>query len=450
MTNLNQIETIVVVMMENRSFDHLLGYLSLPEFGGRADVEGLKLDMTNSFDGKEYPVYRLPSAQVQLPADPPHERNNITMQLFGQATPDGAIHVPPPYKMDGFLQSYSTAKGGVYITTDPVPMGYHAASDLPATDFFAKQFCICDHWFASIPTGTQPNRLMAFSGETLNDVNQGFMIPKQDLVYDWLTRHNVNWRVYHQGFPFFMLMDGWHLRVLTDDHFRDIDDLQNDIATEDVDTFPKVIFIEPRYADAPHVEAPNDDHPPTPIINGQHFLQKIYSNLIGNPDRWARTVMIITYDENGGFFDHVQPLPIVTNPPRGAHYPPFLSTGPRVPGIIVSPFVEPGSVYHGNLDHTSILKFIAAKWNPGKGYSNAVDPRPVGDLTQALTRDVARTELVLPEGIGQTPEQPPTEPTQLAFKQAAQNAAYVNPTATMNKFPELLTHFDEYSPPKPR
>jgi phospholipase C len=322
MTNLNQIETIVIVMMENRSFDHLLGYLSLPDWGGRTDVDGLTPGMKNPFDGLDYPVYRLPSAQVALPADPPHERKNITMQLLGQATPDGAIHTQPPYPMNGFLLSYSTVNG-VYITTEPIPMGHHAAPDLPATDFFAKQYCICDKWFASIPTGTQPNRLMAMSGEALNDVNQSLILPKQKLVYDWLTENNIRWRVYHQGIPFFMLMEGWHLKVLTDDHFRSVDDLQNDVATESDDTFPQVIFVEPRYADAPHVEAPNDDHPPTPIINGQHYLLKIYSNLIGNPDRWSRTVMVITYDENGGFFDHVSPLECVTNPPVPGKYPPF-------------------------------------------------------------------------------------------------------------------------------
>lgn len=370
------------------------------------------------------------------------------MQLLGQPTEDGAIHTKPPYPMSGFLLSYNTVEG-VYLTSEPVPMGYHAAPDLPAIDFFAQQFCICNRWFASVPTGTQPNRLMAMSGETLNDVNQKLMLPKQKLVYDWLAENQVRWRVYHQGIPFFMLMDGWHLRVLTDSHFRDLDDFQKDVATESDDTYPQVIFIEPRYADAPHIEAPTDDHPPTPIINGQHFLQKIYSDLIGNPDRWSRTVMIITYDENGGFFDHVSPLDIITQPPVGAKYPPFLSTGPRVPGIIVSPFVEPGSVYHGNLDHTSILKFIAKRFHPSGQYSPVVDSRQVDDLTKTLTRDTPRTDPSLPIGIGQTPDYTAAEPTPSAFKDAVSRAAYINPVATMDKFPELFTHFDEYSLQKP-
>ena len=446
MTNLSQFDTILIVMMENRSFDHLLGYLSLPAYG-RKDVDGLKPAMSNTFNGKKYPVYHLPSAESKLPADPPHERSYITTQLLGKATANGAIDTPPPYPMSGFLKSYSQVPN-IDVKNSPVPMGYHVATDLPATDFFATQYCICDRWFAPIPTGTQPNRLMAMSGETLNDVNQKLILPRQELVYDWLTERNVRWRVYHQGIPFFMLMQGWHLKTLIDSHFRDFDDFQNDVALESDDTYPQVIFVEPRYADAPHVEAPTDDHPPTPIINGQHFLLKIYSDLVGNPDRWSKTIMIVTYDENGGFFDHVSPLPIVTNPPTGATYPPFLSTGPRVPGIIISAFVEPGSVYSGDLDHTSILKFIAKKFGNGQ-YSPAVDARPVEDLTGALVRDAPRDDPPMPVGIGQTPVSPPSEPTPLAFKDAIGKAAYISPVAAMDRFPELFTHFDEYSPPKP-
>jgi phospholipase C len=446
MTDLSKIDTIIVVMMENRSFDHLLGYLSLPPYN-RKDVDGLKSDMKNTFMGTDYPVYHLPSAYTELPADPPHERINITIQLIDEATPDNAIPTPPPYPMSGFVHSYSLEEH-VDASHLPIPMGYHVGEELPAADFFASQFCICDRWFASLPTGTQPNRLMAFSGFSLSDVNQSFTLPNQYLVYDWLNDHKIRWRVYHQGIPFFMLMDGWHIKCLTDSHFRDFDDFQDDINTEADDTFPQVIFIEPRYADAPHVEAPTDDHPPTPIINGQQFLLKIYSDLIGNPDRWSRTVMIVTYDENGGFFDHVSPMPIETKPPTGADYPPFLSTGPRVPGFVISPFVNPGSVFKGALDHTSILKFIAQKFADGF-YSPEVDGRAVGDLTKTLTLDTARTDIPTPSGIGNTPEQPPSQPTPLAFRDAITRAAYVNPVLTAKKFPELFTHFDEYSPPKP-
>src|ERR1700676_4975932 len=102
MANLNQIETIIVVMMENRSFDHLLGYLSLPEYG-RTDIDGLKAGMKNTLLGVDYPVCHLPSASTKLPADPPHERPDITIQILNAATPNGAIGSAPPYPMSGFV-----------------------------------------------------------------------------------------------------------------------------------------------------------------------------------------------------------------------------------------------------------------------------------------------------------------------------------------------------------
>ena len=92
------------------------------------------------------------------------------------AMPNGAITTNPPYPMSGFVHSYSL-QNHVDSTHLPIPMGYHVGEELPAADFFAKQFCICDRWFASIPTGTQPNRLMAFSGYALNDVNQSLILP---------------------------------------------------------------------------------------------------------------------------------------------------------------------------------------------------------------------------------------------------------------------------------
>jgi phospholipase C len=324
-------------------------------------------------------------------------------------------------------------------------MGYYMAEDVPATHFFAANYGICDHWFAAIPTGTQPNRLMAMSGYTLSDVNQSAILPKQDLVYDWLTQNGITWRVYHQGIPFFMMMDDWHVKVLTDDHFRGYDEFQDDLNSDE--PFPQVVFIEPRYTDAPHFEAPTDDHPPSPISSGQNFLKLIYSDLITNWGRWLRTLMIVNYDENGGFFDHVKPLPIVTNPRPEAKfiYGPFQTTGPRIPAYLISPFVKKGAIYKGPLDHTSVLKCIARRFGNGS-YSPEVDGRPVGDLWDALELDAPRDDDAdfppPPNVAGFTPNAVPTEPLPLAFKDAAAKAKAEAPEDTQAKFPELFSHFE--------
>ena len=133
---------------------------------------------------------------------------------------------------------------------------------------------------------------------------------------------------------------------------------------------PGVIFIEPEYSEA-NAANPNDDHPSTGIAKGQAFLAQVYADVTANPARWARTMLIVTYDEHGGFFDHVPPLPIPTV--CGPH--PFTTSGVRVPGFVVSPQVTPGRVFNRNLDHTSILQLLADKFTPGHGYSVATNAR---------------------------------------------------------------------------
>jgi len=123
-------------------------------------------------------------------------------------------------------------------------------------------------------------------------------------------------------------------------------------------------LIEPSYGDAPRCgPAPNDNHAPDRVAPGEALRHTIYSQLIANPSRWARTLFVITYDEHGWCFDHVPPLGVRLNPEEGSRFEePFLTTGPRVPGILVSPFVAPGSVCHSSFDHTSILQLLAERF----------------------------------------------------------------------------------------
>jgi phospholipase C len=435
MQSIAQIETIFVLMFENRSFDHLMGYLGLAPYS--RDLEGLQKipNYTNEYNGFQYTPFPLGNPGQKLPDDPPHERENIATQI----DPDPATD---PCSMRGFVRSYAQIRE-IDPADKPMVLGYYLAGDVPATHFFATNYGICDHWFAAIPTGTQPNRLMAMSGQTLNDRNQSLILPKQDLVYDWLDRNKITWRVYHQGIPFFMMMDDWHLKVLTDDHFRDYGSLQDDLNS--TDPFPQVVFIEPRYTDAPHVEAACDDHAPSPITPGQEFLKRVYSDLLTNQNRWQKSLLIVNYDENGGFFDHVKPLPIVTNPPTGATYTygPFSTTGPRVPAYLISPFVKPGAIYKGNLDHTSVLKCIAKRFGNGS-YSPQVDARPVGNIWDALELDAPRTDAGFPpppSDAGFTPLSTPEDEIPQDFAAAAAAAKTNAPADAQAKFPELFSHF---------
>lgn len=381
--DLSLVKTIVVVMMENRSFDNLLGYLSLGPHS-RANVEGLgktpdwEDKFASVYKGDRYRPFLLTDPYDPIDADPPHERDPIALQMG--APVDGV------FPMNGFVTNYATAKGAKPPApgSNPPVMGYFTAEQAPVTDFFARKFTICDHWFSALPAGTQPNRLMAMSGYSRIDVNQ-VPLPDQELVYDWLTRHGIRWRVYHEELPFYAMMPRWVLEMIGGKNFRPLDQLFGDVENEPPDEFPQVVFVEPAYTDAPHLGVSSDDHAPSAIRGGQEFLLEVYRSVTNDPDLWSGTVMIVTYDEHGGFFDHVSPPAIRTDPPPRASYArPFETLGVRVPAFVISPFAKPGAVFNGLLDHTSILKFIGQKFGPGGSYSDVVDRRPVGSVVDVL------------------------------------------------------------------
>lgn len=385
MAKLDAIKTIVVVMMENRSFDHMLGYLSLPPFN-RTDVDGLKADptwmarFTNYDNGRAIQPF-LNTDPFDMPDDfdPPHERPNMAANLG--TLQNGA------YPMNGFASAIPAS-----VSTNPdvrkLVMSCFGAEQVPMSHFFSQNFAICDRWFSALPAGTQPNRLMSMSGETMIDINHD-ILPPQDLVYDWLTARGVSWRVYHQGIPFFTMMLKWAPEIVLSKHFCAFDNLAGDLMNSAPDDLPQVIFVEPTYQDAPHLGFATDEHAPSGVSNGQEFLMQVYNALVNSPF-WDNALMIVDYDENGAFFDHVTPPMIPTAPQARANWSnpsPFISLGPRIPAYVISPFVKPGSVYHGTLDHTSVLKLLGEKFDSNGSYSPIVDGRPVQSLSDILDFD---------------------------------------------------------------
>ena len=379
MADLSSVKHLVVVMMENRSFDHILGYRSLPPFNRQLDGLSASADwlarFANQDGGRAFAPF-LSTNPHGMPDDfdPPHERPNVAANL-------GALQ-NGVYPMGGFVSGIPAD-----ISSDPeirkLVMGYFSAAQVPISHFFAENFAVCDRWFSALPAGTQPNRLMSMGGVSLIDVNHD-VLPQQDLVYDWLNRRGISWRVYHQGIPFFTMMPNWLAEILANDHFRNFTDLESDLMDTPPDELPRVIFIEPTYQDAPHLGFSTDEHAPAGISNGQEFLMQTYNSVTNSLAFWKNTVMVVDYDEHGGFFDHVSPPMIPTPPPAGASYDQaFVSLGVRTPAFVLSPFVQPGAVNHAVLDHTSVLKFIGELF-AGGAYSPAVDARPVASLSAVL------------------------------------------------------------------
>jgi phospholipase C len=380
MASLDQIKTIVLVMMENRSFDHMLGYRGFPSLnlgvdGQRDDVAWksavANIDNINGQTQEPFPntnPYSLPPG-----FDPPHQREHVTTHL-GDLT--NAI-----YSMDGFIKAIPTKVSSIPNDRRLV-MSYYGAKEAPMSDFLANNFTICDKWFSALPSGTQPNRLMAMSGISMIDSN-ATPLPAQELVYDWLDRNNISWCVYHQGVPFFTMMLKWVGRILLSDNFRPFSRFESDMANTPPAKRPKVVFIEPDYGDCPHFGRSTDDHAPSGISDGQEFLMQVYNAVTASPSFWRSSLTVISYDEHGGFFDHVSPPLVRTDSPPGASYPSFASLGVRVPGYIISPFVTQG-VIHNLFDHTSVLKLIGERFGPNGKYSNVVDNRAVENLSAAL------------------------------------------------------------------
>jgi len=450
---LSEIKTIVIVMLENRSFDHMLGYRSLAKFGN-LNVEGLKDDpawnarVANPYDGACFPLWHSTDPFNALPGDPPHERKNIELQL-GKKTAAG-------YAMDGFVENYATGVKGVSVKPGDRPpvMSYFTPPEVPVAHFLAENFAICDHWFSALPAGTQPNRLMAMSGFSKIDKNSSLLLPDQLLLYDWLAEHKVRWRVYHEGMPFFTMMPRWIRPVLDDDdHFRRFTRIDKDLMDNLVDELPQVFFFEPSYTDAPHRGISSDDHAPSAAKGGQEFLFNVYKAFATlNPDLWSNLVMIVTYDEHGGFFDHVSPIDLTTAVPAGAMYSTaFDSVGVRVPAFIISPFVKPKTVFNGVLDHTSILKFVGGVFGNGS-YSPDVDQRNVGTVFDVLNNDSSAGQPPAPPpvdayltnqipSVGYTPGKGPHNELAQSFQKALDQMKTHSQPKTAEKFGDVLGPF---------
>ncbi len=437
----DRVSTVVLVIMENRSFDHMLGHLSLENLV--AGVNGLGPNLNayaNAYQGGNY----LPFAMqpIQLQSDLPHEWNWVETHLAESA-------VTGQFDMNGFVDAYAR-----FTKTNPAqqadPMGFFGSSSVPITSFLARQFCICQRWHCPLPTSTQPNRTMAFCGESeIFDTPDGpRLIPCNETLLDWLDRAGVPWRVYHDGLSFFALYPKAWKYVLSD-HFRDFENYFHDMQVEPIESGPQVIIVEPSYNDGPHIgpDHPNDNHPPLAIGWGEDFLRRVYQAATANPVRWGKTVLVHYYDEHGGFYDHVSPPPIgyqtLGNPSHT-----FKSLGPRVPGVIVSPFVGAGVVCDALFDHTSVLQFLAELFTPGKPYSSAVDERRqqgIRSLSVALGT-AARTDvpavpsdpITVDSALGAGIRAKPENGLQASFELAASQLIMSNPSVAGKKYPDLF------------
>jgi phospholipase C len=350
------IDHVVVLMLENRSFDCMLGRL----YPAGPGFDGLTLNESNTFD-MTYAVWNDPNLTDAIACvpdpDPGEAFVDMNMQLYGRT--DRPAGVVPD--MSGFARNYGSLPASAGWRDPGAVMHYFTPEQVPVLSTLARAFGVCDRWHASAPCQTWPNRFFAHTGTSLGHVdNNTFHIPfEAPSLFRRLEDQGKSWRVYFHDMPQSILLRDVWLCALS--HYRLFSQF---LADAHAGALPQYSFIEPRYfADLALNSIPNDQHPPHNVLYGEQLIAQVYNALRSSPC-WSRTLFVITYDEHGGCYDHVAPPPAVA--PDGVMANPygftFQAFGVRVPAVVVSPYVPPGSIIRPAgatpFDHTSLISTV--------------------------------------------------------------------------------------------
>jgi phospholipase C len=408
--SLNDIEHVVILMQENRSFDHYFGTLSgvcgfsdpgvLSQFSG-----GVSYPIFDQFgyqpgQGAGASGYLQP---FRLSSDPPLRD--------GQTTNDISHTWPTQHRswnggaLDKFVATHLSVDGAAH---GPVTMGHYTRADLPFYYALADAFTVCDAYFSSVLGPTDSNRLMALSAtidpagtaggpvvETFGDRVAEYGKLSWETMPQRLQAAGVSWKVYNDRLSELALSPLPYFKAFTNPFSVTGAELVGRGLTPDLDDFgqdiqgnklPSVSWIMPPLAEC--------EHPAAPPGYGEYFIHSILSALVSNPAVWAQTVLFVTHDENGGFFDHVPPL----TPPPGTEGEWITGTLPaaaggingpvglgfRVPALVISPFSRGGYVCSQTFDHTSLLRFIETRFGVEVPNLSPWRRGVTGDMTAAL------------------------------------------------------------------
>jgi phospholipase C len=334
------IDHVVVVMMENRSFDHYLGWVP--------GADGRQAGLTYT------------------------DRNGVARSTFPLA-PDyqGCGHPDPDHSAEGGRVEYNNGACDGWLragANDEYAIGYYTNADLSFFGRAAQDWTVCDRYFSSVMTETFPNRFHQHAAQT-DRIANSFELSSLPTIWDRLAERGLTGRYYVSDSPFLAF---WGLKYLP---------ISRHVASFFADcqagTLPQVSFVEPRFIEE-STGLSNDDHPHADVRGGQAFLNRVYRAVTTSP-AWSRIVLVINYDEWGGFFDHVPP-PVAAVPSGDQAVGLDGLRGFRVPNLVVSPFARRGFVSHTVFDHASVLKLIEWRWD--------LPPLTVRDATAANLAEV--------------------------------------------------------------
>ncbi len=369
---LSQIKYVVQLMLENRSFDQMLGFLyPNKKTPSGAPFEGLTGDENNPDDtGRSVGVYPIKptdaNAYLMPGADPGEGYYNTNLQLFSTQHPTSDQEPTN----DGFVVNFKgaiasdEAKGYKDTLPGTQPsqiMGMYSAATLPVMSALAKGYAVCDQWFCSVPTQTVPNRAFAGAGTAQGRLDNNVKTFTCDSIYGRLSAKNLDWAIYgYSGSP------------LTRTDFPDtlgapaskFGKFTDFVSRAAAGKLPPYTFLEPSWG-----MTGNSQHPNYDVAKGEQLIRAVYYALRKNAAAWADTLLLVTYDEHGGNYDHVPP-PYGATPPDGLVGEfdgfDFGRFGVRIPALLVSPRIKQGTVFRaaaGTIDHTSVLKTLEERWS---------------------------------------------------------------------------------------
>lgn len=342
------IRHVILLMLENRSFDHMLGSLQAvyPNLDGIPPGEPQRYNEDD--EGNRY--HQEPGAARIIMRDLHHDHHNVIAQMKNG--------------MGGFIIDYVHAFPQADQAERAEIMKYHELDSLPALHALARQFTICDHWFSSVPGPTWTNRLFCYSGTSKGIVEMPSNLfdgrihhYDQDNLFDRLNEKGKSWRVYYGDVPnSLLLVHQYDPRNLA--RYRPLDQFADDAAGA-ADDFPEFCLLEPRYFG----QDADDDHPVHDVMSGERLVADVYNALRGNDALWRSSLLVLLFDEHGGFYDHVTPPAAIPPDDDWDEYR-FDQLGVRIPALLVSPRVGKG-VLSTIFDHTSLLRYLTDKWKLG-------------------------------------------------------------------------------------
>ena len=400
---ITDIDHVVILMQENRSFDHY--------FGGYRGARGFN-DQSAAFQ-QPYPGNTSnPPDGVLLPF------HLDTTKLNAACTHDITHDWVPMHQSwdNGAMDGFVTSRLAINPNDAVLTMGYYTRADLPYYYAVADAFTLCDNYFCSVIGPTDPNRLYSMAASIDPAGTNGgpllqTLIAQRSAFFGKLTyttmpeqlqARNISWKVY--GSPDQNILNGlFSDNVLS--YFKNFQDTTSPLYKNAFGSqFPADFISDAVSGNLPQVSwiivsVVDSDHPPSPSLFGEATLSAIITALTTNPTTWAKTALFVTYDENGGFFDHVAPTTAppgtpgeyVTAPavpdPTVAGNPPIsgpIGLGFRVPTFVISPFSRGGFVSSDIFDHTSILRFLETRFGAEVPNLSAWRRASVGDMTSAF------------------------------------------------------------------